>query len=209
MIEYALLAISTLFVIVDPIAMVPAFLAMTPTDTPAQRIRVAKIASLTSAAVLLFFAWAGKLFFKLLGITLPAFQLAGAIVLLLVALDMLRAQSSPVRVTPAETDAGAEKSDIAVTPLAIPMLAGPGAITSAILLRNQADSVAKQIMLLTAILLVCASIYVIFRLSAHGARWLSPIALRLVTRIMGLVLAALAVQFAANALPDLLPKPSP
>lgn len=200
MVEFTLLAFSSLFVIVDPIAVVPAFLAMTPTDTPEQRVKMARLACIVMTIVLVAFAWVGKLVFKLLGITLPAFQLAGSVVLMLVALDMLRAQISPVRSTAAETDAGAAKDDIAITPLAVPMLAGPGAMTTSILLRNQADTAGKQVALLVVILLVAAATYVIFRLSAHGAKWLNPIVLRITTRIMGLLLAAVAVQFAFDAL---------
>ncbi len=200
MVEFTLLAFSSLFVIVDPIAVVPAFLAMTPHDTPEQRVKMARLACIVMTIVLVAFAWVGKLVFKLLGITLPAFQLAGSVVLMLVALDMLRAQISPVRSTAAETDAGAAKDDIAITPLAVPMLAGPGAMTTSILLRNQADTVGKQVALLVVILLVAAATYVIFRLSAHGAKWLNPIVLRITTRIMGLLLAAVAVQFAFDAL---------
>jgi multiple antibiotic resistance protein len=113
---------------------------------------------------------------------------------------MLRARRSPVQETSEETDAGAAKDDIAITPLAVPMLAGPGAITTAIVLQGQADSVGKQLALLFAISAVAAASYLIFRVSAHGAKWLSPIALRLVTRIMGLLLAAVACQFAFDAL---------
>src|SRR2546423_8083462 len=89
---YILLASSSLFVIVDPLAVVPAFLAMTPTDTPEQRTRMAGLACCVMAGVLIVFAAAGQLIFKLLGITMPAFQIAASIVLLLVGLDMFRAQ---------------------------------------------------------------------------------------------------------------------
>jgi multiple antibiotic resistance protein len=95
--EYTLLAFSSLFVIVDPIAVIPAFLAMTPSETPPQRERMARLACLLMAGVLLVFALAGHVIFKVLGITLPAFQIAGSIVLLLVALDMLRAQGHASR----------------------------------------------------------------------------------------------------------------
>src|SRR5687768_5865444 len=118
--EYTLLALSSMFVIIDPIAIVPTFLAMTPSDTPAQRLRMAKLANLTAAGVLILFALGGKWIFKLLGITIPAFQMAGSIVLLLVALDMLRARRSSVQETVEEKDAGALKEDIAITPLAVP-----------------------------------------------------------------------------------------
>src|SRR5262245_5865810 len=141
--EYMLLASSSLFFIVDPFATVPAFLAMTPTDTPEQRIRMARLACCVMAGVLIVFAAAGKIIFKVLGITMPAFQLAASIVLLLVALDMLRAQRSRVHETAEEKAAGVEKNDIAVTPLARPMLAGPGAVATGTLPHQQATNPAQ------------------------------------------------------------------
>jgi len=203
LLEFTLLGFSSLFVIVDPIAVVPGFLGMTPQDSPAQRERMARLACLVMAGVLLTFALSGQLIFKLLGITLPAFQIAGSIVLLLVALDMLRAQRSRVRESPEEQEAGAQKVDVAVTPLAIPMLSGPGAISTVVLLRGQAEGLAKTLALCACILGVSAASYVILRLSAKGAEWLNPIAMKITTRIMGLLLAAVACQFMINALRDL------
>jgi multiple antibiotic resistance protein len=200
---YVLLATSSLFVIIDPIATVPAFLAMTPNDTPQQRTRMARLACFVTAVLLLAFAIGGKWVFQFLGITIPAFQMAGSIVLLLVALDMLRAQRSRVQETAEETDAGAAKEDIAITPLAVPMLAGPGAISTVILLHNKAVGIAQHVALMICIVVVCAACYLTFAVSAHGAKWLNPIFLRLTTRIMGLLLAAIAMQFLLNALAQL------
>ena len=205
LIEYSLLAASSLFVIVDPFAVIPAFIAMTPNDTPAERSRMAKIACLVVAGVLLGFGFAGKWVFQLLGITMPAFQIAASIVLLLVALDMLRAQRSRVQETSEETEAGVEKTDIAVTPLAIPMLSGPGAISTVILLQSEATTVWHSLALCGCILLVALASYGILRMAAHGAKVLNPIALRIGTRIMGLLLAAIAVQFMLNAIKALKP----
>jgi multiple antibiotic resistance protein len=207
--EYILLASSSLFVIIDPLATIPAFIAMTPNDTPEQRIRTARLACCTMAIVLLVFAVAGKLIFKLLGITMPAFQLAASIVLLLVALDMLRAQRSRVQETHEETKAGVEKTDIAITPLAIPMLSGPGAISTAILLQNQAQGLPQHVALYGCILAVSLASYLILRVSATGARWMSPIAMSIAIRIMGLLLAAVAIQFAVNAVNELRTAPVP
>jgi len=204
--EYILLAASSLFVIIDPLATVPAFLAMTPTDTPEQRTRMARLACCVAAGVLVGFAIAGKWIFKVLGITMPAFQIAASMVLLLVALDMLRAQRSRVHETSEETAAGIEKTDIAVAPLAIPMLAGPGAISTAILLHDQANGLTQRLALYGCIALVCIASYVILRLSATGARWLSPIAMNITVRVMGLLLAAVAIQFMLKALKDLNPQ---
>jgi len=200
---YILLAFSSLFVIVDPLAAVPTFIAMTANDTPAERTRMAKIACVIVASVLLVFAYAGQLIFAFLGITLPAFQIAASIVLLLVALDMLRAQRSRVQETSEETAAGMEKTDIAVTPLAIPMLAGPGAISTVILLQAQAKNLWENAGLCGSIAAVAFGSFLVLRMAAHSAKWLSPIALRICTRIMGLLLAAIAVQFMLNAIKTL------
>jgi multiple antibiotic resistance protein len=195
-----LLAASSLFVIVDPLATVPAFLAMTPNDTPEQRIRTARLACCVAASVLLVFSMAGQLVFKVMGITMPAFQIAASIVLLLVALDMLRAQRSRVQETHEETKAGTEKTEIAVTPLAIPMLSGPGAISTTILLQNEAKNIPQHVALYGCIVAVLLVSYLILRVAARGARWLSPIAMSIAIRIMGLLLAAVAVQFMLNAI---------
>ncbi len=201
--EYVLFAFSSLFVIIDPIATVPLFLAMTPGDSFSKRIRTARLACVISAAVLLCFAFLGQWIFRLLGITIPAFQMAASIVLLLVALDMLRAQRSRVKETHEETQAGTDKEDIAVTPLAIPLLAGPGAISTAVLLHNKADSAGKLVALPLVIVVICAIAFALFSLGARGAKWLGPIALRLIERLMGLLLAAIAFQFLLNALREL------
>lgn len=187
-----------MFVIIDPLATVPAFLAMTPTDTQEERVRMARLACLVAAGVLIGFSIAGKWIFKFLGITMPAFQFAASIVLLLVALDMVRAQRSRVQETSEETAAGVEKADIAVAPLAIPMLAGPGAISTAILLHNQAANLGQRLALYGCIALVCLASFLILRFSARGAQWLSPIAMKITVRIMGLLLAAVAIQFMLN-----------
>jgi multiple antibiotic resistance protein len=201
--EYILLASSSLFVIVDPLATVPAFLAMTPNDSPEQRIKMARLACCVTACVLIIFSAAGRWVFKFLGITMPAFQFAASIVLLLVGLDMLRAQRSRVQETHEETAAGVEKADIAVAPLAIPMLAGPGAISTAIVLQNQAVGLAQVGALYLSIIGVALVSYVILRLSVRGARWLSPIAMNITVRIMGLLLVAVAIQFTINAVRQL------
>jgi multiple antibiotic resistance protein len=200
LLEFILLAASSLFVIVDPLATVPAFLAMTPNDTAEQRIRTARQACCVAAGVLLLFSVAGQLVFRVMGITMAAFEIAASIMLLLVALDMLRAQRSRVQETHEETTAGTQKTDIAVTPLAIPMLAGPGAISTTILLQNQAANIPQRIALYVCIGVVMLLSYVILRLAARGARWLSPILMSIAIRIMGLLLAAVAIQFMLNAI---------
>jgi multiple antibiotic resistance protein len=198
--EYILLAFGSLFVIVDPLATVPAFLAMTPTDSPEQRLRTARLACTVAAGILLAFGLTGQLIFKVMGITMPAFQMAASLVLLQVSLDMLRAQRSRVKETNEETRAGVDKTEVAITPLAIPMLAGPGAISTTILLQNQARDFYQHCALYFCIVAVAFVSYLILRVSARGGKWLGPIAMSLAIRIMGLLLASVAVQFMLNAI---------
>jgi multiple antibiotic resistance protein len=203
LLEYVFLAVTSLFVIIDPIATVPAFFAMTPHDSSEERVRTAWLASIVAACVLLFFAFAGEKLFKFLGITMSAFKIAGSIVLLLIALDMLRARRSAVQETREEKVAGAEKEDIAITPLAIPMLAGPGAISTVVLLQSQAEDWEMSLALACCIAVVCYVTYLILSLAArHGTRFIKPIAMRITTRIMGLLLAALAIQFIFDAISE-------
>lgn len=201
--EYLLLALSSLFVIMDPIGLVPLFLAMTPGDTIAQRVRMARLAAIVAAVVLMIFALGGQWVFKLLGISLPAFQMAGCVVLLLIALDMLRAQRSTVQESPEETEAGMAKDDIAITPLAIPMLAGPGSITTTMLMQSRAENLVQHLGLYVVIAVVCFSAYLILRWAAHGAKRLSPLVMKIVQRLMGLLLAAIAFQFLINAIQEM------
>ena len=203
LLEYILFAFSSLFIIVDPLATIPAFISMTPEDSPEDRQRMARLACTVMAVVLIVFALAGKWIFKFLSITMPAFQIAASIVLMIVAIDMLRAQRSRVQETKEETAEGSRKTDIAVTPLAVPMLAGPGAISTVIVLQSRAVDFLQHAALFGCILGVSLVSYLILRVAARGARWLSPIALRITTRVMGLLLAAVAIQFLLNALQKL------
>ena len=198
--EYILLAFGSLFVIIDPLATVPSFLAMTPNDSLEQRLRTAKLACTTAAGILLAFGLTGQLVFRVMGITMPAFQMAASIVLLQVSLDMLRAQRSRVKETNEETRAGVDKTEVAITPLAIPMLAGPGAISTTILLQNQARDIYQRCSLYGCIVGVCFVSYLILRVSARSRRWFGPISMSLAIRIMGLLLASVAVQFMLNAI---------
>jgi multiple antibiotic resistance protein len=201
--EYTVFAVSSLFVIVDPIAVVPAFIAMTPNDPPKSKLRMARIACFVAAGVLMVFAAAGKWIFKVMGITLPAFQLAGSVLLMRIALDMLYARRSETRETDEEVAAGTEKDDIAITPLGVPMLVGPGAISTALILLSQAVGVEQVIALFLSIVLVGVVSYWVLWLAVRGAHYMNPLALKLTTRLMGLLLAAVAAQFVINAIEQL------
>jgi multiple antibiotic resistance protein len=198
--EYSLLTVTSIFVIVDPIATVPAFIAMTPQDSPAEKLRMARLACGVAAGVLMLFAATGNTIFKVMGITLPAFELAGSLLLLRIALDMLYARRSPARETEEEVAAGAAKADIAISPLGVPMLAGPGAISTVLILLSQARGIWQVAVLFASIPLVCFLSYWIFWLAVRGTRYLNSLALKLITRLFGLLLASVAVQFIFNAL---------
>lgn len=200
MLEYSLLTLSSLFAIVDPFAAVPAFLAMTARESVEQRRRTAGLASFTCALVLCIFAAFGPALFRLFGITMSAFQIAGGLILLLTSLDMLRGKRSSLKETQEETTAGAQKDEIAITPLAIPMLSGPGAITTTIVLSHNAHELVHKSILYVSILGVSAASYVILYLAAQGTHKLNPIAMNIMTRLIGLLLAAVGVQFILTAL---------
>ncbi|MBI2070317.1 MAG: MarC family protein [Elusimicrobia bacterium] len=204
MLEYSLLAFSSVFAIINPIAAIPAFLALTIGDSSASRKKIAKIACATCMGVLLAFAFLGRFIFEIFGISMPAFQIAGGIVLLLMSMDMLRGKRSAVKETEEEMKVAAEKAQVAVTPLAIPMLSGPGAISTVTVLSTQADSFGHQLLLFGSIIVASAASYGALRLGITGAKWLNPIAMNIVTRLMGLLLAAIGVQFIGQALPHLI-----
>ena len=203
LLEFTLLAFGSIFAIVDPLALVPAFVTMTARNTRDEQLRMARLACAAAAAVLVAFVMAGPWVFRLLGVTLPAFQIAGSVLLVRIAMDMLYARRTAARETLEEIEAGVAKDDIAITPLGVPMLAGPGSISAVLILRAQADGLAQHVALLVSIGLVCLSGYFILRFAATGARRLNPLALKLTARLMGLLLAAVAVQFALNALRQL------
>lgn len=199
MLRYAFLTFGSLFAIIDPFAAVPAFLALTARDTVEQKLRMARTACLVCWLVLTLFATIGPTIFSFLGITLPAFQIAGGLVLLLSSLDMLRAKRSSLKETEAEMQEGMSKEDIAITPLAVPMLSGPGAITTAIVLGSQTGNLAHRAIFYCAIAGATFATFLILTLSATGSRRLSSTVLNIITRLMGLLLAAVGVQFIINA----------
>lgn len=200
LLEYTVLAFTMLFVIVDPIAVVPAFLAMTPEQSDEARLRTARVACSVAAGVLFVFTILGDAIFRYLHVSPGAFQIAGSILLLRIALDMLHGQRSAAQETNEEVLAGAAKEDIAVSPLAVPMLAGPGAISTSLILFHQAESLLQRLTLFVVIALVAVVSYGIFALAIRGVHRMSPLAMKLVNRLMGLLLAAVAVQFGLDGL---------
>jgi multiple antibiotic resistance protein len=208
--EFALLAATSVFFLVDPFAVIPMFLAMTLDMPESMRRAMARRSALTCAAVLCVFAAAGSLIFKAFGITLPAFKIAGGIILLLIGLDMLQARQSTTKATPEEQQEGAEKEDASIIPLGIPMLAGPGAISTVMVLVGEAHALWQHAVIYGVILSTSYASYMVLSGADHVRRYLGNTGIRIMTRLMGLLLVALAVQFVANGLTGFgLLKPAP
>ncbi len=206
-VSLSLVSLSALFFVVDPLSAVPFFLAMTRQAGPAERRSTAARASLTAGLVLAVFALAGAAIFRVLGISLGAFKVAGGVVLLLLALDMIRTQPSKTRITEGELAAGAEKEDVAIVPLAMPLLAGPGSIATAIVLmaRARAGPWWHVFPVLGAIAVTAAASYLILVGAARTERLLGRTGLAILERAAGLLLVAIAVQFMLDGLGESLP----
>ena len=206
MLGFALTALASLLFTVDPVGAVPAYLVMTQGDDPASRRRTALKASLAATAALTVFAAAGEALLRLFGLTLPAFQIAGGLLLFVVGLDMIRAER-PTHEGPCEMTEGKEKDDVAITPLAIPMLAGPGALSTVVLTRSRAADWQESLVVYLAIALVGAATYAALRLAGPVQAWLGQTGIRVLSRIFGLLLTAIAVQFVLDGLAaaDVLP----
>ncbi len=192
--QLALITFTSVLFIVDPIAVIPAYLVITQHETPAQRRRTATRACIAAAILLIGFGLAGRLLFAVLGITLAAFRVAGGFILGLVALDMLRAQRS-TQESAAEIAEGTAKEDVALTPLAMPMLAGPGAISTIMVLAGQATTFSQSVAVYASIVLTAFASWITLRVGERLMTKMGQTGIRVMTRIMGLLLAAVAAQF--------------
>ncbi|MEO8634010.1 MAG: MarC family protein [Gemmatimonadales bacterium] len=199
--RFALITFTSVLFIVDPLAAVPSYLVVTQDETPVERRRTARRACVAMALIMIVFAAAGGLIFQTLGITLPAFRIAGGLILWLVALDMLRAQRS-TQESREEIAEAVEKEDVALTPLAIPILAGPGAISTAMVLAGQAPSWVHSAVVYAAIVLTALVSYITLVLGQRLVVVLGTTGIRVLTRIMGLLLAAVATQFIITGVKD-------
>ena len=207
-IKFAVVALSAVFFVIDPIANVPIFLTITATDTPAVRRRTAWRAALATWVTLSVFAIAGGVIFRAFGISLGAFKVAGGLMLLLMAIDMMRAQPSPTRTTAEEQGEARTRDDIAIFPLAIPMLAGPGAIATVMVLMSRAAwHPVRTLAVFVAVTITCALAWLMMRSAANAERLLPKTLLRAFERVMGLLLAAVAVEFIAGGVRDMVNPP--
>jgi multiple antibiotic resistance protein len=190
---YSILAFGSLFAVLNPFATVPPFMAMTADNSAEERKVMARRAVLLAFSVLTVFAISGLRVLNFFGVSVEAFQIAGGLVLVRVAFDLLQGGSR--KVTPEEHLEGAEKDDISITPLAVPILCGPATITAVILLSSQAATWIDLLVLVATMGVIYAGIFVMLRFVADHSHWLGDTPTRVTARLMGLILVAVAVQF--------------
>ncbi|MDO9051803.1 MAG: NAAT family transporter [Methylotenera sp.] len=195
-----------LFAIVNPIGSVPIFISATNGWSVNDRAKTAKTAAFTVFIVLAVSAFFGDTILHFFGVSIPSFQVGGGILLMLIAISMMHGKQSGTRQTPEEAQTLAEREVIAIVPLSIPLLAGPGAISNMIIAAQQNSSFIGHLSLIIPISIVCIIIWLVLRLSVAISNRLGIIGINIVTRLMGLILAAMAVEFIAHGVVGLFPK---
>lgn len=199
--DFLLHAFILLLVVIDPFGLAPLFLALTRHQTPVQRRLTAIKSVAISAGILAFFTFAGSWLLHYLGIGMPAFRIAGGALLFLVAIDMLFVRHSGLRsTTQRETEEAAHRVDVSVFPLAIPLIAGPGALTTVMLLTQDHDTPAGSVVVLAITASVLMITLLLFFAAVPVKRLLGETGINVITRLLGILLAALAVQFMLDGL---------
>ena len=184
-----------LLIIMDPLGNLPFFFLFTEQNTPAERRKMGAVAAVTAGIILIFFGLTGDFVLRFFGIGLPAFQLAGGFIFFIYALQMLQLIPSGMKTSSEEEQEGVAKENVALVPLATPLLAGPGAITAVLVWQQTQDNPIRTALLLAAIVIACVVVYAVFYFGAWIRKVMGVGGIRVVTRIMGLLLAVIAVQF--------------
>ena len=187
-----------IFAIVDPFGYVPIFLAMTANDSEERRKQMVRRACLASFALLAFFTFFGSPLLRFFGISIPALQISGGLILLLIGFEMSKVLPIGEKLTPVEEREGRDKDDISIIPLAIPMLSGPASIASVIVLGTKTPTWMGYSAILVSIAATLAFTYLILRSATRILRLVGITGLKVVTRIMGFLLCAMAIQFVIN-----------
>jgi multiple antibiotic resistance protein len=198
--NFFLVVFPAIFTIVNPLGSLGPFLSMTSRDTVEKKLSTAKRACLLATVVLVVCALAGGFIFKFFGITLPALKIAGGCLLFLVGMDMVNARESRVRGTEEEREEGVLKDDIAVFPLAIPLLCGPGAMVTVFILVERAKTLPEHAIIYASIFATTLISFIMLKEASRLARYLGATGINVMSRIMGLILAAIAVQFILGGL---------
>ena len=193
--SFFILAFSSLFTLVNPVGLSPVFLTMVEQFDIKERRRIAFRGILTALFILIAFSLIGRLIFTFYGITVSAFKIAGGILFFRTGIHMLEARVSRTRSTPKEETEAETKAEIAYTPIGIPLIAGPGAITSVMILSSEAGSWEFKLVLFIVIILVLSLTFIIFQAADYLSQRFGTTGLRITQRIMGLILIVIAVQF--------------
>jgi multiple antibiotic resistance protein len=199
---FAVYSFTAMFIVVDPIANVPIFLSILRSFSPEARKYIIRKAVITASLVLLIFTFTGRFIFGYLGIAMYSFKIAGGILLFIIAVEMLFGRRSKTTSSKEEEDEAKARDDVAATPLAVPLLAGPGAITTGIVLYNTASGTGEEATVIGSIILVFILTYFILTRSSGIFRVLGYLGTRVVVRVMGLLLSAIAVQFVVTGIKD-------
>jgi multiple antibiotic resistance protein len=206
LVSYALVSFGSVFSIVDPFTAVPVYLALLGDQPRPVQAKAALQASATCLVVLTLFGVAGSFIFHFFGITIPAFKVAGGILLFVVGFEMMRAKRSDTRGTHEEAVEAETKEDVGLIPLGLPLLSGPGAIATVMVLVGKAKDLEQRAVLFVVIALVSLIALLTLRSASVIARVLGKTGLNMIGRVMGLVLAAVAMQFVLDGLKEAFPR---
>ena len=198
--SFILLSFSSLFTLLNPIGTAPIVLSLTESLNPEEYNKVIKKSVCVACLILLLFAIMGKIIFTFYGITVYAFKIAGGILFLRIGINMLEAKVSRTKSTPKESEEASGNDDIALTPIGIPLIAGPGAITSVMILAAQAISFDQKVIFYLNIIITLLITFIILKLGKKLTRKLGTAGLRVIERIMGMILMVVAIQFIIDGL---------
>jgi len=198
--SFFIISFSTLFTLINPIGIVPIVLSLTENTKPNEYYKVIRKGILLAGIILLIFALMGKLIFSFYGITIYAFKIAGGILFLKIGMNMLEAKVSRTKSTPKESQEAIENDDIALTPIGIPIIAGPGAITSVMILASEASSYVDKCIFYFNIILTLLITFIILSIGKKFTKKLGTTGLRVIERIMGMILMVVAIQFITDGI---------
>lgn len=196
---------TTLLVIVDPVAIIPIFVSLTKDSTDYDRRHIAKITSISVVVILTVATLIGKHLLNFFGVSIASFKVGGGILLLLMAIAMMQAKHKEGKQTPEEAEEAEEKKSIAVVPIAMPLLAGPGAISTVIIYSDASTGPLHIALIIINIFLVAILTWVFLNIAIPVSRILGKTGINIVVRLMGLLLAAIAAEFITGGLLQLLP----
>ena len=197
--------IIALFLILNPFTALPIFLSLTKTYNTIERGHIANISAISVFLVLVVATLTGETLLQTMGTSLASFRVGGGIVVLLIAIAMLNGQTSKVRTTPEEEAEAEDRNSIAIVPMAIPLMAGPGSISTAIIQMQRSDTEYHAILVVLSIALVCVLLWLVLRMATLIGNALGKIGVNIINRLFGLILAAIAIEIMANGLKELFP----